>query len=238
MRICKWKIPRGGEVGKWHSNLWLGRQLQRAREARSESAETMSKQKQRGRCTTGGLEAEKKRHSRRQCGGAQTRAAGGRSENPIPKAGSASLSTWTPFCGLEEAGPHGPDCLAYPHNRPVIFEITEGVCFFPQASLTSRKVIRSHSGGWGGAGGIPLEEMELAGPDRTWMDRGRTFQAETTTWLKGMCEERKRVGGHHSRVRKRLVSTSRLAPVVSYVVRVLKTNREGQTEAEDNRDLL
>lgn len=70
------------------------------------------------------------------------------------------------------------------------------------------------------------------------MDRGRTFQAETTTWLKGMCEERKRVGGHHSRVRKRLVSTSRLAPVVSYVVRVLKTNREGQTEAEDNRDLL
>lgn len=54
------------------------------------------------------------------------------------------------------------------------------------------------------------------------MNGQTTFQAETTAWLKGMCEEMKRLGGHHSRVRKRLVSTSRLAQVVSYVVQGIK----------------
>lgn len=57
------------------------------------------------------------------------------------------------------------------------------------------------------------------------MNGQRTFQAETTTLLKGMCEERKRLGGHHSRVRKRLVSTSQLAQVVSYVVQGIKNQR-------------
>lgn len=47
IRICEWKIPGTGKAGKWHSNLWLGRQLQRAHEANWVSR-TVRKQKQRG----------------------------------------------------------------------------------------------------------------------------------------------------------------------------------------------
>lgn len=57
-------------------------------------------------------------------------------------------------------------------------------------------MIGSQSGGGGAR--VTLEEVELAGPDGTRVDR--TFKTGTTAWLRGMCEERKRMGGEVTKV--------------------------------------
>lgn len=105
----------------------------RAHEAGSELAGTVRKQQQRGRCMAGGAEAE--RLSRLQCGGSQP--------------GSQILRSVLElrFMVSGRPVPLALIVLCILNNTPVIFEITEGVCFFPQSSVTYRKAIGSHTGG-------------------------------------------------------------------------------------------
>lgn len=129
MRICEWKIPRTGKVGKWLSTLWLGGQWQRASEASPESAETMRKQTQGEdpRHKAGGIEAEKKTESS--------------SVWRIPRS-----HCWI----LLEACSYGPYYLVYRYSKPLIFEVTWGsLSSFPQKSSTYRKIIESQLGRWG-----------------------------------------------------------------------------------------
>lgn len=147
------------------------------------------------RCMAGGIEAERKGIVIISVGD-PTFSLTGDQRIHFPKLPWLLSVLGTTFYGLSEACPQGPYCLVYPYNKPLISEVTWGSLFLSTKSLIYRKMIGRQSGGGGAR--VTLEEVELAGPDGTRVDR--TFKAGTTAWLRGMCEERKRMGGEVTKV--------------------------------------